>query len=87
MRENSEDAAPVAETFFRTEKINALRDACSLLDVSQESHQDAEKFFATFSFIFATLPPPKSPSTCGSSSFSLLKQENRWAIFTLYCPI
>uniref|UniRef100_M4BTI3 HTH CENPB-type domain-containing protein n=1 Tax=Hyaloperonospora arabidopsidis (strain Emoy2) TaxID=559515 RepID=M4BTI3_HYAAE len=36
--ENSEDAAPVAEKFTRTEKINLLRDPCSLLDVSQESH-------------------------------------------------
>ena len=30
------------------------------------------KSFATSSLIFATLPPPKPPSTCGSSSFSLL---------------
>ena len=37
--ENSEDATPVAEKFARTEKINLLLDACSLLDVSQESHQ------------------------------------------------
>ena len=29
--------------FTRTEKINLLRDACSLLDVSQESHQAAYK--------------------------------------------
>ena len=41
--ENSEDAAPVAEIFTRTEKINLLRDSCSLLDVSQESHQAAYK--------------------------------------------
>ena len=41
--ETSEDAAPVAEKFTRTEKINLLRDACSLLDVSQESHQAAYK--------------------------------------------
>ena len=41
--ENSKDAAPVAEKFTRTEKINLLRDACSLLDVSQESHQAAYK--------------------------------------------
>uniref|UniRef100_M4BCM1 DDE-1 domain-containing protein n=1 Tax=Hyaloperonospora arabidopsidis (strain Emoy2) TaxID=559515 RepID=M4BCM1_HYAAE len=41
--ENSEDAVPVAEKFTRTEKINLLRDACSLLDVSQESHQAAYK--------------------------------------------
>ena len=41
--ENSEDAAPVAEKFTRTKKINLLRDACSLLDVSQESHQAAYK--------------------------------------------
>ena len=33
--ENSEDAAPVAEKYTRTEKISLLRDACSLLDVSQ----------------------------------------------------
>ena len=32
--EHSEDASPVAETFTRTEKINLLRDAYSLLDVS-----------------------------------------------------
>ena len=41
--ENSEHAAPFAEKFTRTEKINLLRDACSLLDVSQESHQAAYK--------------------------------------------
>ena len=41
--ENSEDAAPVAEKFTRTEKINLLRDACSLLDVSPESHPAAYK--------------------------------------------
>uniref|UniRef100_M4B1X9 Uncharacterized protein n=1 Tax=Hyaloperonospora arabidopsidis (strain Emoy2) TaxID=559515 RepID=M4B1X9_HYAAE len=41
--ENSEDAAPVAEKVTRTEKFNLLRDACSLLDVSQESHQAAYK--------------------------------------------
>uniref|UniRef100_M4B6R0 DDE-1 domain-containing protein n=1 Tax=Hyaloperonospora arabidopsidis (strain Emoy2) TaxID=559515 RepID=M4B6R0_HYAAE len=41
--ENSEDAAPVTEKFTRTEKINLFRDACSLLDVSQESHQAAYK--------------------------------------------
>ena len=40
---NSEDAASVAEKFTRTEKIKLLRDACSLLGVSQESHQTAYK--------------------------------------------
>ena len=41
--ENSEDAAPVAEKITRTERINLLRDAYSLLNVSQESHQAAYK--------------------------------------------
>ena len=29
--------------FFKTEKINLLRNACFLIDVSQESHQAAYK--------------------------------------------
>uniref|UniRef100_M4BCE5 HTH CENPB-type domain-containing protein n=1 Tax=Hyaloperonospora arabidopsidis (strain Emoy2) TaxID=559515 RepID=M4BCE5_HYAAE len=39
--ENGDDAAHVADKFTRTEKINLLRDACSLLDVFQGSHQAA----------------------------------------------
>ena len=35
--ENSEDVAPVAEKFTRTEKINLLRDACSLLRIPGKS--------------------------------------------------
>ena len=70
--ENSEDAAPVAEKFTRTEKINLLRDACSLLDVSQESHQAAYKVLRNLQLDLRNTSPPKPPSTCGSSSFSLL---------------
>ena len=40
--ENSEDVAPVAEKFTRTEKINLLRDACSLLTCRRKFYQNRE---------------------------------------------
>ena len=68
--ENNEDAAPVAEKFTRTEKINLIRDACSLLDISGKVTKLLIKSFATSSLIFATLPPPKPRPTVVQVVFS-----------------
>ena len=70
--ENSEDAAPVAEFLPEPRRLTSFMMPAPCSTYPRKVTKLLIKSFATSSLIFATLPPPKPPSTCSSSSFSLL---------------
>ena len=70
--ENSEDAAPVAELLPEPRRLTSFMMPAPCSTYPRKVTKLLIKSFTTSSLIFATLPPPEPPSTCGSSSFSLL---------------